>query len=285
MATYNVTTAQQLIEAIVNAHGNDVININSDLEWNDVVENLDYRIQLNSGVDISNLTINGNDHAIYNLTSGSIPSIGVGTVIFDFGSSTNINIYNLSFLNCNMGGKSTRIIRNSGSCTIHNSVIQGKFKTQIFYGSGVVVKDSMITANDCEGRPFGGDSGQNTKWRYCWIHLKRCSWTYQAAGYFGSVDGCYIEGTLSTLSPVDDMKIIGTANNCCINLRMELPNETPTGFLTPASGDGGQFPNIINVDKITQLAGQDDTTWIKLVTDEQMKDADYLASIGFNIIP
>lgn len=284
MATYNINTIQELINALAGVSGGDIIEINSDLDWNDVNETQRNSVIVNGGESIDGLTINGNNHAIFNITKGLISG---GTSIFDFGGSTNIKIDSLSFLNCALGQSIYRIMNCYGSCTLKNSVIQGKFKGAMFRGSGMKVRDSMITANYSTGSAiFGGQSGQNPQYIGCWILLDHCTFEYASSGYFSAMDTCYIEGNLGVTSAPDDPKIFNNMNNCCINCTVNpLQNPTLSGFISTSAGESGQSANIINTDKIPALRDFESSTWVKLVTDAQMKDAEYLASIGFDIIP
>ena len=81
-------------------------------------------------------------------------------------------------------------------------------------------------------------------------------------------------------------------NNSCINLTIHSVHRPAIDTLIQPGGTSGgtQSCNIINIDKITtdegyELTEESSTTWNKCVTDEHMKNATYLATIGFDIIP
>lgn len=284
MATYNVNTIQEFINALAGVSSGDVIEINKDLDWNDVYETQRTVVTVNGGEAINGLTIHGNNHAINNITKGLISG---GTSVIEFGASTNIQIDSLSFLNCAFGTSAYRIMDCYGSCTLKNAVIQGKFKSAMFRGSGMYIRNSMITVSYSTGSGvFSGQGGQNCRYVGCWILLDHCVFEYSAGAYFSGMDTCYIEGNLGITSGTDDPKVFGGANNCCINCTVNpLQEPTLSGFISTFAGEAGQGANIINTDKIPQLRDLESSTWVKLVTDEQMKDAEYLASIGFDIIP
>lgn len=288
MATYNVNSAHEFCSAIAGAQSGDIIEINSDLDWNDEVESVTETIMLSGGDTITGLEINGNNHAFYNLTAGMLPTTGSGIHIFSFGNSTAIKINGLSFLNCNMGSKTTHIINCLGGCTISNSVIQGKFKSTPFYGN-IQVRDSMITVSRGTGQSLSGGSGTTSpKLKYCWIRLDDCRWEYNSnvgSVYAYNLDTCYIEGKLSIVSAPANLAVFRNVNNSCINTTISLQDETLASFITASDGEGGPSPTILNTDKMTFLQGQTETNRFKLVTDAQMKDADYLADIGFDIVP
>lgn len=285
MATYNVNSAHEFCSAIAGAQSGDIIEINSDLDWNDEVDSIRDTILLNGGDTINGLEINGNNHNFYNLTTGLITS----GVIFNFGSSSNIKINNLSFLNCQFGTKSTAIIRCNGGCIIKNAVIQGKCRASLFDGNEFVIKDSMITLSHSDGRSLNRGSATTTpRHQFCWIRLDDCRWTYSPnAGsvYAHNLEGCYIEGKLSISSAPANLAVFNNVNNSCINVTIFLQDETRSSFITASDGQYGASPTILNTDKMTFLQGQTETTRFKLVTDAQMKDAEYLASIGFDIVP
>ncbi|MBQ2177471.1 MAG: hypothetical protein II453_21260 [Alphaproteobacteria bacterium] len=292
MAVRNVSNIRQFIAAIEQCQANDVIEVLADLDWNEVVDEITTSVKLSAGTTISGVTINGNNHTIYNMTGGRISQSGSGVNLFNFGSSTNITINGLSFLNCQMGSRSTNIIYGSGTTTVFNAVIQGKFKSAMFNGTGMTVRDSMITASlVTNGTPLANGSANATpKWKNCWIRLDNCEYTYasSSARYAYNLDGCYVEGTIGFQSAPNTPNVFGNVNNSCINVAVFIQVPTPETFCTPTSGETGQSVNIINIDKIvspTPLTENDSTTWVKCVTDEHMKNAEYLASIGFDIIP
>lgn len=288
MATYNVNTAHEFCNAIAGAQSGDIIEINSDLDWNDEVETVTETIKLSGGDTITGLEINGNNHAFYNLTTGRLPTSGAGVNIFNFGHSTAIKINGLSFLNCNMGSKSTNIINCIGGCTISNSVIQGKFKTSPFYGT-ISIRDSMITVSRGTGQSLSaGSATTSPKYKYCWIRLDDCRWEYNSnvgSVYAFNLDTCYIEGKLSIASAPANLAVFRNINNSCINTTIFMQDETLASFITASDGEGGPSPTILNTDKMTFLQGQTETNRFKLVTDTQMRDAEYLANIGFDIVP
>lgn len=295
MAVRNVSNIREFIAAIEQCQANDVIEVLADLDWNEVVDNITATIKLSGGSTVSNVTINGNNHAIYNLTGGRISTSGSGVNIFQFGTSSvlasNITINNLSFLNCNMGSRTTHIIINSsgGSTTIYNAVIQGKFKSAMFQGSNVIVKDSMITCSlNPNARPLTTGSASSTpKWQYCWIKLDRITWSYSSGQHFATnLTGCYVEGIVGIESAPNNPSMFINVDDSCINVSTFIQQPTTDTFCSHS----GDSVNIINIDKITsptqyQLTEDDSTTWNKCVTDEHMKNAEYLAEIGFNIIP
>ena len=87
------------------------------------------------------------------------------------------------------------------------------------------------------------------------------------------------------MSAPANLAVFRNVNNSCINTTISLQDETLASFINASDGEGGPSPTILNTDKMTFLQGQTETNRFKLVTDAQMKDADYLADIGFDIVP
>lgn len=283
MAVFNVSTMLGFIETFTQVSGGDTIEILADLDWNDVYNTVTQQTALSSTLD--DLTINGNNHAMYNLANDKITSTSIGRTIFTFGNSTNIKINNLSFLNCNMGAYSGAIIYANRTTTIYNTVVQGRFKGACFFGGGITVKDSMLTFDHCDGRPMSGtSSGASVQWESCWIRFNDCSLTYDNNFYVYKLKTCYLEGKISIATSSTDPKVFSGVEDSCINISGYFHSPTVANFCVAT----GALSNIVNCSKLTSvtpLTEADSTLYVKIVTDEHMKDAEYLAGIGFNIIP
>lgn len=287
MAVRNVSTMAQFIEAFRSVVTDDTIEILSDLNFDDVYNDFTSTVNMGGGVRANNVTINGNNHAIYNFSTGSITGTSVN--LFSCGSST-VTMNNLSFLNCNCGSTVVRLfsVSSSGSLLINNAVIQGRFKNN-FFGNSIIIRDSMITLDHCSGKTLTtGTATTSAKWQNCWFRLNKCQYAYNSGAWGYNIDSCYMEGNLSVTSAPTSYTILGNVNDSCINLDMYIENPLPDSIISSSSGASGQSPNIINISKIISpnpMTEQDSTTWVKCVTDEHMKDAEYLANIGFNIVP
>ena len=283
MAVYNVSNMRAFIEALTQVSGGDTIEVLADLNWSDVYNDVTQQISLSS--TLQDLTINGNNHAIYELANDRISATGAGRVIFNLGNSTDIKINNLSFLNCNMGAYNGAIVYANNTTTIYNTVVLGRFKGACFFGNGITVKDTMLTFDHCDGRPMSGSSaGGSSHWDSCWIRFKDCSFTYDNSYFAHNLHTCYLEGEIGVSSSSDDPKMFNNVDDSCINISGFFHSPTIGNFCHAV----GPLPNIINCTKltsITPLTEADSTELVKIVTDEHMKDAEYLADIGFNIIP
>ena len=298
MATRNVTDVSSLITAVRECESNDTIEILNDIDWNDdAAYALRSSVRLgNSSTTLSNVKINGNNHAIYNMNPLNIVAGTYGTFIFDIGGSE-VTVENLSFLNCDFGLKETCIFGCSSvaNATIKRAVIQGMFKFAMFKGrsGGMTVDSCMITCDRSDGRPLMASGGNSPTFKNCWIRLgSGCA--FNGNKYVDNLDTCYIEGsvrltpTSGTLTPKIFTKV---RNSSCINLSFNVPHAsggqiTIDDIIEPVTTGG---VNVINVEKITTDEGYgvteaDSTALNKLVTDAHMKDASYLSSVGFDII-
>lgn len=298
MATRNVTDVSSLLTAVRECESNDTIEILNDIDWND-----DETYALRSTVyfggssttTLSNVKVNGNNHAIYNMSALNIGAGNWGTFIFGVQGSE-ITVENLSFLNCDFSTKEVCIFGTTSTAhtTVKRAVVQGMFKYAMFKGrsGGMIIDSCMITCDRSDGTPLMANLGTSPTFKNCWIRLgERCA--YNGNKYVDNLDTCYIEGsvrltpTSGTLSPTVFTKV----QNSCINLAFNVPHAsggtvTIDTIISPVTT--GTI-NVINVEKISTDEGYgvteaDSTSLNKLVTDAHMKDASYLSSVGFDII-
>lgn len=285
MSTYNVSNMAGFIEAWSRVTGEDVIEVLADLDFNDVYDTVTSQVKMNNGTAVADVTINGNNHAIYNLANDRVSSLGAGRIIFTMNTSnTDIKINNLSFLNCNMGAYSGSIMWISPGTTIYNSVIQGRFNNTCFYGTGIV-KDSMLTFDHCAKRTLSASAANSSpNWIGCWIKFNNCTFTEDSSYYANNLSTCYLEGQIGVTSSSGNPKMFNNVKDSCINIKGFFDSPTITNFCKYSTGSPS-IVNCTNLTSINPLTEADSTEYVKIVTDEHMKDAEYLAEIGFNIIP
>lgn len=303
MAVFNAANMLQFNDAIKNCADGDTIEILADLDWNDVAVDVTQTIILGNSSSVSfatnGITINGNNHAIYNLTGNLIRSGTYGTHVYDF-HNAKANINNISFLNCDFGFKDSDIIWSSGNSTniqINDCVFQGRFKYAPFKRGGantgtIQLNRCMFTCNFSDFSPFRvATGGAPSLWSYCWIRLADYNAFNAGSGstYAENFFGCYIEGKLNYItSATSGFRVFRYLENCCVNLEFNAQQETNIDTLVTLQ-TGATIKNVINIDKISTDAGysiteESSTNINKCVTDEHMKDASYLASVGFDII-
>lgn len=268
---YNVTTWEQFLRAFTIAHDPadtdpDVIEVLADIDCNDIT--------------ISNpiwagatKTINGNNHTLYNLhdgTSSSSPLIrnGDGNTHPTYDLTWNkLNFENMFIVLSNNGA----FWGSSGHNMIFNDcTFVCRCKMEIF---------RFCTLNRC-AVTFENISTNNTPFEYveshyCWYNVKiRKTATATTNRIFGTLDTCYIEGKI--LCNASHAGVLGTLSNCCVNIQTDVPMNRISTV------QSGVALSIYNSDKIPSVTTADAN--MVAVTDAQMKDAQYLESIGFAII-
>lgn len=273
MPTTTVTTWQQLLDAYVMQQGTSedphIIEIMADLNGNDAP--MTAGISSGTGTNGYYKIINGNYHNINNISTGAV----VNAVLFQgryvtwnkcnftnmfrneqyafFGGSyTNYNQY---FNDCTFQGKGYRI---ADAGTFTRCVI-GSWESSRTYGSsgGIFGTSDFITCYI--NANFKRDAGQNFDYH--------------------SLINCFVKGKIEPATPsvTSGWHIVGAVRNSCLNI------ETSLNYSTGISGSTAQsIINAYNTDKMTGTIGAKSD--MIGVTDAQMRDAAYLASIGLNII-
>lgn len=282
MPVINITSMQGLIDALQSIASYTTLEIMNDLDFNDVVSTLTTAISIPADGSSSNytsdITINGNGHSIYNLETASVT-----VALFQFKYCQNVSINDLSFLNCHCTKASVRLINSTPNFYIdfHNVVVQGMF----YYSPFAYCRfyDSMLTFNYANTSLSG-----SSFYARCWIKFSKCSSTSGSTGIFNNADQCYFTGECGYTSATASKPLLSNINNCCINVTFTIINSNPLTMdnlfkLTSSTTE----INIINKDKLIFAVTSElqDTTYCKQVTDNQMKNAEYLAGIGFDIIP
>lgn len=283
MPVINITTMQGFITALQGITSYTTLEIMNDLDFNDVVSQITESV-INipaSYVDLtSDITINGNGHAIYNVEGGNFNGS-----VFRFKNCQNVVINDLSFLNCHITKSTTALILADGTSvntiTINNAVIQGMFYGHPF--GQTTINDSMITFSHCNGVM----GYQYCQFNRCWFKFDRCTAKATSGGFMRNCNQCYFTGSLGYSNMSTSTPVLNSIQNCCVNVTFNLVNSTALTTVQIFSNAATGMINIVNKDKI-QLVVQstlEDSTGVKLITDEQMKNAEYLAEIGFDIIP
>ena len=282
MPVINITTMQGFITALQGITSYTTLEIMNDLDFNEVVSQItESTINIpssytNPTIDI---TINGNGHAVYNVEGGNF-----NPTVFRFMNCQNVVINDLSFLNCHITKNTTMLISanttSTNTITINNAVIQGMFYGHPF--SATTLNDCMITFSLCNGIM----GYQYCQFNRCWIKFDRCTAKAASAGIIYNCNQCYFTGEIGYSNMSSSHKVMGSIVNCCVNVTFNLINSS-TMTTQQIFGALQGMINIINKEKIhlVQQSELEDTTYIKLITDEQMKNANYLAEIGFDIIP
>lgn len=290
----NVATFTEFVNALTSIETGDVINITADLDFNTWLPSSGLTFPLHCPSDrhqVENVVINGNGHTIYNLTNSYSGGDNNGTFAFHVLTGKEcIQINNLNFLNCScMKEKpvfTVNINTMSGypSIGIYDSTIQGAFAYSPFFNNFWCVR-CMITIQSSTGSFVTTANNTDPTFKQCWFYLKNISKT-STMRILPKIDQCYVKGSINyaALASVNQLAITSNCSNSCINVNADVSG---FGFSVPLStiiNPQGDNISIANTDK---LVGTTASTNAKLiaVTDEQMRDADYLFNIGFDIIP
>ena len=269
MPTTTVTTWRQLLDAYVMQQGTSedphIIEIMAELNGNDAP----MTAGISSGTSTSGYhkIINGNYHNINNINTGAV----VNAVLFQgryvtWNKCNFINMYrNESYPF--FGGSYTNYTQGFNDCT--------------FQGKGYGIAESGIYSRCVitweSSRTNAGVFG-TSDFATCYIDASFKRDTSNNYDY-GSLINCFVKGKIkpATASQTSGWHIVGTVRNTCINVDTSL--NYPTGI----SGSNAQsIINVYNTDKMTgTIQAKSDMIG---VTDSQMQDAAYLASIGLNII-
>lgn len=286
MATLNVSSMSQLVNALFTAVSDDVIEILADLDFNEVYNTFERPVEIAGGNVISDLTINGNNHAIKNMDTNCLNG---GSTLFKIPTVQDghyFTVNNLSFLNCHVT-KSKRYFDSTQSdykkIIFSNCVFQGSFQACPLLAPCKVV-DSMFTFNiPSKGDLLRGSPNAQPRWIRCWFYFDRSD--TNTSGIFGSAfEQCYFGGTISVYYSSNTTIFLSNLNSCCYNVSTNLAGIS-NPIITNIFNSASNSPTVINKDKITMIGTEwEDTTYLKLVTDEQMHDADQLAQVGFDII-
>lgn len=273
MPTTSVTTWQQFLDAYVMQQGTQedphVIEIMADLNGNDAP--MTAGVSSGTGTNGHHKVINGNFHNIANITTGAV----VNAVLFQgryvtWNKCNFINLYrneNYAFF----GGSYTNYTQYFNDCTF-----QGKGYTIAASGTFtrcVIGSWETSRTSGSSGGIFGGSDFVT-----CYINA---NYKRDAGPNFDyhSLINCFVKGKIEPATPsvTSGWHIVGTVRNTCLNI------DTPLNYTDGISGASVQsIVNVYNTDKMTGTIGAKSD--MIGVTDGQMKNAAYLASVGFNII-
>lgn len=289
----NVATFEQFVDALTSINTGDVINITADLDFNTWLPSAGLTFPLHCPSDshqVENVIINGNGHTIYNL-SNSYSNGNNGTFAFHVLTGKEcIQINNLNFLNCScMSEKPVFTVNvdhnaNYPSIGIYDSTIQGAFSFSPFLRNFWCVR-CMITIQSNTGSVVTIADNTNPFYKQCWIYLNNISKT-STRTILPKLEQCYVKGSINyaALGAANQLTITTGCNNSCINVSADVTGFSFNVPLSTIVRQWGDKKSIVNTDKLVGTTASTDARTIA-VTDEQMRDADYLFNIGFDILP
>lgn len=277
MARYDVSTWAQFVQAWRDTVGGDTIEVNADLDVNDDIPASE--IDDHEGAGHGTVTINGNGHTLYNLSGGNAFS----GVIFD-STYQRHEINKLNFQNMDLTRPAFLGYSSSSYVVFTDCNIQGR-------SSGMPFFQGYITLNRCTCTFTNTTSvitESNGNFINCWIYLKGCrkTWDGSDAALIRHLNTCYIKGEVTYRNGESVYSdAVEDVQNCCFNVTINAPQFTSVTADYFCYNANGAKITIINMDKLPSGTTASADAQAIGVTDEQMKDADYLASIGFDIVP
>ena len=294
----NVATFEQFVNALTSIDTGDVINITADLDANTWIPSYTTTFPLkcpSDGHQVENVVINGNGHTVYNLSNSNAASEGLFKFFVLTGATNSdcIQINSLNFLNCSCFSEQKPIFSTNAqtslnymSISLNDCTIQGVFNGAFTMGN-FWYNRCMITIKSQRGIFTAGSDSYNPVLNQCWIYLNNIS-KVVSSDVLRNLKQCYVKGNI-TYAALSSANALGIASNCedsCINVDADV---TGFSFNVPLSKLVSQRVNtskltIVNTDKIVGATASTAANLVG-VTDKQMRDADYLFNIGFDILP
>ena len=209
-------------------------------------------------------TINGNGYTIWNLSGTANP------LISGFGNRA-VTWNNVNFNNIYVS--SGRVFNGDD-----DSMWAMTFNSCTFQGQGGVLSGNYNNFNKCaitwkNITPTQASFGRCYMYN-CWIHLDMKRSVSDSTPEFGNLDSTYLEGSIGGTS-ITNMVLTSSMNNCCINITSDIP-------MTDIVSTAPTVVCVVNKTLLPNYKGSKSN--VVTVTDTQMKDASYLASVGFSII-
>lgn len=212
-------------------------------------------------------TVNGNGHSLYNLSTGGV----INNPIFWLGASITFN--ELNFYNC------SRLEKEYFFRTVSN--VYPTFNDCKIVGASKLPLANYCIYNRCSYTWRNIEATAAHKYatfNWCWVHID-ANRTNNTGGLeyteLGTVYCSYVEGTWKNNFSGDPVNfyVAYWLQSSVLNVDYDL------GQIT----GGSQTPDI-SVGNLTKMPDLVTSTYVKGATDAGMKDASYLAALGFNII-
>lgn len=292
-----VSSFEQFVTAMCNAVDGDIITLANDLDFNGWIppDGTTYPIHCPGTQDqLSNVTINGNGHAIYNIGNDFQ---GSDKGLFYLHTLTNQNncwsFKNIQFLNIDHSNHNdANFIRsnlNGGvswtkqpivfeDC-VFQGVINSAFTYQAYY------KRCMFTINSSTGKINSAVSNSVNYYDMCWFWLKNIM-RMSNDPFIMNLKSCYIKGTIGARAANTNNVYFRNCDSCCVNFEadvtMSTQNKVLSNIVQPISNTSPK--TVVNTDKLKGTSASTNAAIIG-VTDEQMHNADVLFQLGFDILP
>lgn len=249
-----VNTWAEFLAAYENG-SDETIELMSDIDANEDIPKRNYTKPIGK-------TINGNGHTIYNISTGVVISNPI------FTGAHNLTFNSTNFYNCYR-------IENQPIFWSSNTY-RTQFNDCKIVGRGLQYISINATFNRCSFVWSGVTSvgaGSALSFYNSWLKIDHLRASNSTSSYFGTLNNSYIEGNFSqTAEGTFTLKLTAnTFESSVINIATSATNAE---FLTGTK----------SVYNKTKQPNFTDSGNCEGVTDAQMKNAEYLASIGFNIV-
>lgn len=264
MAEYKVSSWKDFVKAYTDPKADGeterTIEIMADIDCND----MPFSNYIGNPPGVA-MTINGNQHNIWNISTETV----VG------GPLIRAN-YSLIWNKVNFGNINR--IENSQIFS-GNSSRAMEFYDCTFVGKGFSLAENSKfyrCAITWTGSRGNGVVSPHVQYHNCWLHFELTRLQNNTVVEFNYFNSCYIEGKIEGADDTikDAGAIASTIDNSVINIESDLKRTQIT-----------QSTSYISVFNTTKMPNStSDNVNLIGVTDDQMKDANYLSSIGFNII-
>ena len=292
-----VSSFEQFVTAMRNAVDGDIITLANDLDFNGWIPpaSTTYPIHCpGTKNQLSNITINGNGHAIYNI-SNSFQGYDKG--LFYLYTLTNKNncwvFKNIQFLNINHANENNaNFIRSNLNNMVswtnepvvfEDCVFQGVINSPFTYAA--YYKRCMFTINSQSGKINNYSNWQNY-YEMCWFWLKNV-FRMSNDPYITNMKSCYVKGNLGPQAANTNNVFFRYCDSCCINFEANVTvssaqNKVLSNIVQPIASTSPK--TVVNTDKLIGTSASTSAAIIG-VTDEQMHNANALFDLGFNILP
>lgn len=293
-----VTTFEGFVNALNNARDGDIILLANDLDYNTWIPpaGTKYPIHCPGTQDqLSNVTINGNGHAIYNIANNFQ---GANKPLFFLHTLTNRNdcwvFKNIQFLNIDqMNEGDANFIRSNLNMVVSwtnqpvvfedcvfQGIINSPFTYQAYY------KRCMFTINSSNGKLNSVISNNVNYYDMCWFWLKNV-FRMSNDPYIMNMKSCYVKGNLGPQASNTNNVFFRSCESCCINFEANVSvssaqNKVLSTIVQPITDSSPK--TVVNTDKL-KGASASKSAAIVGVDDKTMRDAEALFNLGFLILP
>ena len=255
MATYEVSTWEELVEATSTTYNNgDIIKITSDIDCNESIpEGVATTLQFNLSSGSSIITIDGGNHVIRNLRT----SITSPVPVFSNSSGSDIKLMNIDFVNLIIEAPLVKVYTNTRSIYIANCRFVGK-RTYCLIGD--YLKDYKIYLTSCFFNvPFVGTnknhipvcigSSSGCEAYYCRFRETYGGWDvsqgFDTSTKYLKMTGCYVDGVIvgdDTIVITDSYNYNSVIQNV---IDAELRTKSASGTTISVSAPKGVWKDLI----------------------------------------